>query len=316
MAAGLGLVGCIDDARPGAGAPSDPPTDSPSVNADLPADLRLVDGTPTVAFPDVADGEVSVSGTLQIEYDSPVPAIFGPAAVYRGREVENEAGNDTLRVSLSLPSGGPPTAAVVPVYGTDTGFEYRVYANGAFVSMHDWQISAGTGNLFDGGDGVGRRAASFAPHYRHVHRDVVTPALVPSAAPDDPLSVGLFQYTYGELSSRRPGDLTGVMVFGQRGARQTPVRAPQISFTFDHDGQAGTVTVVHDGGDAVAAAALLVRVDGTPTDTQFGDRYEEVAAGDRVTVDVSDASAGAPLRVIWESDDGRSAATLGKFRLP
>lgn len=308
-AALFGLAGCLD--RPSTGSTSSP-SDSPSPSTALPADLRLVDGVPTVAFPAVADGAVAAGDGPTVEYTAPVEANFDAAAVHEGREVTDEPTSDVLRVDLAIPAGAPPTVSVVPVYRAEEGFEYRLYANEAFRALHDWQLSAGTGSVFDE-DGVGSRPAAFDSHYAHVHRDVVTADLVPDAGPTDPLSVGVFQYDYEQLRSERPEDITGVMLFGRRGPRRTPSRAPAVQFTIDADPSAETVTITHDGGDNVDADNLLVRVDDTPTATQWADESETVTAGTALTVDVSGAPSGATLRVIWESDDGSSAATLARY---
>lgn len=279
---------------------------------DLPADLRLIDGVPTVAFPAITDGEIATGDGPLVGYTAPIEANFDAAAIHEGREVTDEPTSDVLRVDPSIPAGAPPTVSVLPVYRRDKGFEYRLYANEAFRGLHDWQVSAGTGSVFDE-NGVGSRAVAFETHYAHVHRDIVTADLVPDAEPSDPLSVGVFQYDHEELQSSRPDDITGVMLFGRRGLRQTPSRAPAVQFTIDTNPSAETVTITHEGGDHIDADNLLVRVDGTPTATQWADEYETVTAGTKLTVDVSDVPSGATLRVIWESNDGSSAATLAHF---
>jgi hypothetical protein len=302
----FGLAGCID--RSTSGEPS-----TPSPTPEPPADVRLEDGVPAVAFPAIADGEVTVRERLLVAYTAPVEASFDPAAIHDGTEIEDEPTSDVLRVNPTVPEGGPPTVYLAPVYREGEGFEYRLYANEAFVSLHEWQLSAGTGNAFDE-EGSGSRAASFERHYRHVHRDVVTADLVPDAAASDPLSVGVFQYDAGTIRAGPPGDVTGVLLSGRRGPRRTPTRAPQIAFAFEREG--GTVTVVHEGGDTADASNLLVRLDGTPADTQWADEHEEVSAGDRIAVDVGGAPEGATLRVVWESDDGDHSAVLAQYRVP
>lgn len=304
----FGLAGCLD--RQSAGSPSSP-SDSPTPSTELPMDLQLADGVPTIALSAITDGEFSVGDGLLVKYTAPIETTFDAAAVHEGHEIAVEPTSDELRVDLAIPAGLPPTVSIVPIYHQGEGFEYRIYANKAFRELHDWQVAAGTGSVFDG-DGIGSRAVAFEGHYAHVHRDVVTADLVPDANPSDPLSVGVFQYDHEQLRSERPDDITGVMLFGRRGPRRTPSQAPAVQFTIDDDPSAETVTITHDGGDHVNADNLLVRVDDTPTAAQWDDEYETVTAGTDLTVDVSKAPSGATLRVIWESDDGSSAATLAR----
>lgn len=211
-------TGVADDTET---SPTETATATATRTPELPNDLRLVDGTPTVRFPAIADGEVSVSNKLLVRYTAPVDASFDPAAIHEGSEITDEPASDTLRVNAAIPASDPPTIYPVPVYREDTGFEYRFYANEAFVTMNDWYVAAGTGSVFDE-NGVGSRAASFEAHYQHVHRDTVTADLVPDGEPAEPLTVSVLQYPFEQLREGQPSDLTGVVLFGRRGPLQTP----------------------------------------------------------------------------------------------
>lgn len=277
---------------------------------ELPEDLQLVGGRPTVRFPDIADGEVSVTDERIIEYASPVEASFEMAALVEGSEIENESSSDTLRVDTIIPADGPPTLYPAPVYQEDTGFEYRLYANDAFVTMHDWHVAAGTGNVFDQ-NGAGSRTVAFEPHYKNVYRDVVTADLVPDGEATDPLSLGIVQYPFEQLRAENPDDLTGVMLFGQQGSVPTPIQVPQVSFSFKRDGS--TVILTHSGGDTLDAENLVVQIDGTPTAAQWADNHDQVRAGDTLEIDVSDAPDGAMLRLLWETGDTSKSQVLVVF---
>ncbi|WP_435347360.1 hypothetical protein [Haloarchaeobius sp. HRN-SO-5] len=93
-------------------------------------------------------------------------------------------------------------------------------------------------------------------------------------------------------------------------------RVPRISFAFEYGPDAEAVTVVHQGGDSADANRLTVTVAGTATGTQFADEYDEVTAGDSVTVDVGGAESGADVRVVWTSSDESASAVLAAFQLP
>jgi len=308
----FGLAGCVDRSRSGADPSSSPTSSPPSPTPNVPSDLRIDDGTPTVAFPNIADGEVTVEDELLVTYESPVEANFTPMAIRDGTDIEDPFESDRLRVSPAFPADGPPTVYPVAVYREGVGFEYRIYANEAFGSLHEWQMSAGTGSTFDE-EGTGSRPAAFERHHEHVLREAVTADLVPDADPGDLLSIGVFQYTIEEIEAERPDDLTGVLLVGQEGSREASQSAPRASFTFDRNG--ATLTITHDGGDDIDASALTVRIEEEPTETQWADEHEEVTAGDDIGVDLSDASEGDALRVIWENEEGDDTATLAKYSI-
>ncbi|WP_256301473.1 hypothetical protein [Haloarchaeobius salinus] len=92
--------------------------------------------------------------------------------------------------------------------------------------------------------------------------------------------------------------------------------APQVSFDFEYDADAGTVTIAHAGGEAARADLLTVDVEGRPTPTQFTDEYDELTAGDGITVDVSGVEQGSVLHIVWTSPDGDAAQVIVEFGLP
>jgi flagellin-like protein len=113
---------------------------------------------------------------------------------------------------------------------------------------------------------------------------------------------------------------------------QVSESAPQAQFTFDQTddvGQSGaTVSITHDGGDAIETANLNINVGGTVVVTgASGDLTNfpnaEVSAGDTASVDISgtsnsgnnDYASGDELRVIWDSSNSDKTATIGRYVL-
>ncbi|WP_324760390.1 type IV pilin N-terminal domain-containing protein [Haloarcula montana] len=107
---------------------------------------------------------------------------------------------------------------------------------------------------------------------------------------------------------------------------QTQSATPQASFSFDYE--SGTsLSVTHDGGDTINANELYIRgqLDTSTTNvdlqwSDFGSAGTEVTAGQGITIDGSasnPSAAVAPdgtydIRVVYESAEGDSSATLGQ----
>ena len=101
--------------------------------------------------------------------------------------------------------------------------------------------------------------------------------------------------------------------------------APQASFSFDWDGQAGggveNVSITHSGGDSIQANRLYLRGDadgGDDTGKTWGNYGSpsgttQVSAGNRATIDVGSA---AEIDIVWESTSGEDSATLGNWAGP
>ena len=103
--------------------------------------------------------------------------------------------------------------------------------------------------------------------------------------------------------------------------------APQASFGFDWDGEAGgpaaDLTISHDGGDSVQANRLYVRgnADGGDTLSQTWGNWStsgisgttQVSAGNRIDVNTGPA---AEIDVVWQSGSGTDSATLGDWQGP
>jgi len=114
---------------------------------------------------------------------------------------------------------------------------------------------------------------------------------------------------------------------------QVSESAPQAQFTFDYDSTTpDSITVTHDGGDAIDASDLNVSVSGavatgTPngqyTWTELGGTTDPVSAGASAVVnegntDATDGSndldlSDSTIRVIWSSSNSDATATIGRF---
>jgi len=90
---------------------------------------------------------------------------------------------------------------------------------------------------------------------------------------------------------------------------------PQITWGYEYDPAEGTVTVVHRGGDAVAAVTLQVDSDGVRDERQFDDEYGMVGPGDSVTVAVGPPGEGR-VTVSWVSPTRDDGGLLGRYEVP
>ena len=114
--------------------------------------------------------------------------------------------------------------------------------------------------------------------------------------------------------------------------------APQAAFSFDYNSGDGEIVITHDGGDTITASSLSVSsskdfTDDAPSDSngidsatssasfdEF-DKYgsnDDISAGKSVTIkeDTSDAFDQTSVRVTFQSPEGDTSATLGRFSGP
>jgi flagellin-like protein len=108
----------------------------------------------------------------------------------------------------------------------------------------------------------------------------------------------------------------GTFVLGL--GNQVSEASPQAQFTFSQSGEAGTtgatVDITHDGGDAIDAANLGVKVNGS--DATMSTAFSgSVSAGSSATADVSSESPGDELRIVWSSSSSDETATIGAYTL-
>ncbi|MFD1597629.1 type IV pilin [Halobellus rarus] len=89
--------------------------------------------------------------------------------------------------------------------------------------------------------------------------------------------------------------------------------APQASFGFDYAND--SVDVTHESGDTIDAERLNVTSSVALTaTTPFAD---SVGAGDTATYELDSGEwSGETVRVVWESQDGSSSATLSRSTAP
>jgi flagellin-like protein len=97
--------------------------------------------------------------------------------------------------------------------------------------------------------------------------------------------------------------------------------APQASFGFDY-GNDTSVNITHQTGDSIEADRLNTTGIGTGssgwTETSGLDRGETVSAGTTATFVNGDSDDwdGETVRVVWESENGESSATLSQSTAP
>ncbi|MFP4590919.1 MAG: type IV pilin [Halobacteriales archaeon] len=95
-----------------------------------------------------------------------------------------------------------------------------------------------------------------------------------------------------------------------------PELPPQVDWSFAYDGE-GNLTVRHDGGEAIDAAAVEVVgdpvVDPGPLSARFNGT---VRAGDEAVIDVDpDAGDDPTVVLVWDGSDG-TGHVLAEFSLP
>lgn len=91
------------------------------------------------------------------------------------------------------------------------------------------------------------------------------------------------------------------------------ISVPQITWGYDHDADAGDLTVTHRGGEAAAATTLLVSTDAPGRERQFADEHDTVGPGDSLTVAVVPGGA---VTITWISPVGNDSATVGLYAVP
>jgi hypothetical protein len=98
-------------------------------------------------------------------------------------------------------------------------------------------------------------------------------------------------------------------------AGRAAVLHPQVTWGYDHDPEAGTLTVVHEAGDDLPTDRLYAR--GPFEGVAFPDG-ETFGAGDRTTVDLRRDRSGADREVLiyWSGGEVPLPGPLGRYRLP
>mgnify|MGYP000190910795 CR=1 FL=1 len=92
-------------------------------------------------------------------------------------------------------------------------------------------------------------------------------------------------------------------------------RAPQASFSFDYADD--SVDVTHESGDTIDADRLNVTSSASIDYANSEPFADSVGAGDTATYDLDTGQwSGETVRVVWESADGSSSATLSRSTAP
>lgn len=98
--------------------------------------------------------------------------------------------------------------------------------------------------------------------------------------------------------------------------------APEATFTFDYNANAGTISVTHDGGQPFSAEntqQVIIKQTGSTTASQVWIDSTTgtfpLTAGDQLSPSFT-LTSGDEIRVIWVSADGRSTDTLDQYKIP
>jgi len=178
-----------------------------------------------------------------------------------------------------------------------------------------------------GGSADAEGASSGAVDLRLLYEDESAASDGATAVEDlrDALRAESEAFTVPEVTVETDGAAVAVAITGDPsafyeelgfGERNDPApRAPQVSFSFDRR-EDGRVMVTHDGGDEVGTEGtlgLLYESSGEGIERQWQPDDGSITAGDSITTDQPVTGV---LRVVWNSSDGDSSATLGLYRPP
>lgn len=177
---------------------------------------------------DVADGSATMDSEHTVHYTDPFEFRFGVGGFYRGESFQGTLTGDgdepLMTVDATVPAEGVPTAFVAPFYRADeTRFEYRVYANRAYVNLFDDHHLAWIQPAEDA-DGdeatVEGRATEFEEVYDGVFRDGVTPGWRVKEPVDLPVVVES-NLSPDDIRNERAEDVTGVVVYDEAAREPT-----------------------------------------------------------------------------------------------
>jgi len=103
------------------------------------------------------------------------------------------------------------------------------------------------------------------------------------------------------------GAVLGSFVIGV-GSQEPATRAPAVNLGFEADD--GTVTITHEGGDALLRSEIEIRTPGNVGEWPG----PEMMAGDEITATGLDS--GEPIAVVWHSPDGDTAVIIATYEAP
>ncbi|CCQ32566.1 conserved hypothetical protein (DUF1628) [Halorhabdus tiamatea SARL4B] len=101
------------------------------------------------------------------------------------------------------------------------------------------------------------------------------------------------------------GAVLGSFVIGM-GSQEPATQAPAVNLEFEAD-EDGTVTITHDGGEALERAEIEIRTPGTVGEWPGPELY----AGEEITV--TGLESGDEITVVWHSPDGDGAAVIAVY---
>ncbi|WP_049916864.1 type IV pilin [Halogeometricum pallidum] len=104
--------------------------------------------------------------------------------------------------------------------------------------------------------------------------------------------------------------LAGVVGYVALGVDADSANAPQVSLKFKQDADAGTVTMYHKGGDALAAGEVIVKTDNASADP---DDPGALATGDSYKVVTVGATTGDVVSIVWQDPSSDREVLLAEY---
>lgn len=90
--------------------------------------------------------------------------------------------------------------------------------------------------------------------------------------------------------------------------------APQATILYDYDHDAGTVTIYHDGGQELDAAAITVTESGSSDGITVTSGVDTFSAGDVIAS--GSYEPGEEIAVVWNNYEGESSSIIEESEAP
>lgn len=103
------------------------------------------------------------------------------------------------------------------------------------------------------------------------------------------------------------GAVLGSFVIGV-GSQESATQAPAVNLNFEADD--GTVTITHEGGDALVRSEIEIRTPGNVGEWPG----PEMMAGDEITA--TGLESGDEIAVVWHSPDGNTSVIIATYEVP
>lgn len=272
----------------------EPETTSPTGQRSQPPEDVVSGGV--VDYSAFTDGDGSIDDSAStIEYSSPDLGFRVETFVDGTGEVPDDT---EFRVSPDL-SSADPTIFFAPVAREESGWDFHVFANTAFVDRHDWNVIRTTEAGVGGGIDVGFSEVTDSVHHFSASGSIdgSRGVAVSTQSATDLLENGVTGTLFNVIFSETP----------EEAESDESTASPSASFSFDHDQDEQTLTIAHQGGDNIPVSDLVVRVEGDVIDSAFDDvEGDTVTAGTTTTIEVgehADSSGETTVRVVWMDDD-------------